>query len=117
MFIDIVFSLVCILFKLILKATYQMQSLNIPEIIGVEKIIKIAAAQEAGSLKVHILKNCFLYFYSQLYLANFDWKNSLTKSPPSTYQITDIFSVTGTSLLNHTMALQRPVNLLIRNIF
>lgn len=31
-----------------------MNSLQIPEIISIEKIVRITAAQEAGSLKVYI---------------------------------------------------------------
>ena len=46
-------------------------------------------------------------------MSNFDWKNSLTKSPPSTYQITDIFSISGVSLLNNTVALKRAVKQLL----
>lgn len=44
-----------------------MSSLNIPPIISYEKIVRITAAQEAGSLKVIILF-CFLNFVNYIAL-------------------------------------------------
>jgi len=38
-----------------------MNSLNIPEIISIEKIVKITSAQEAGSLKVKKMNGVLMF--------------------------------------------------------